>query len=312
MGSYIARRLCLSIVGLLVASFIVFGLLRLLPGDVTVTLLNGINDPKAQALLRKELGLDRPLPSAYASWLTRALTGDLGKSLITGEPVAHMIRQRIAATAELGALSFVISIMLAVPIGLTSASKRGSFLDNAGRAFSILMLSIPFFWVLALVVTLPSRLIGWTVPFGYVPVWQNPIRNLSVLLIPAFLMGMNQSGAMMRLLRSTTLEVLKLDYIRTARAKGLRERRILLAHAMRNALIPVVTFAGLQVTFLLGGAVIVEQAFAIPGMGRLMFDALNQRDYNVAIGVTMVFAICILVVNLIVDLSYGYLNPRIR
>lgn len=312
MTNYLARRISASLIALLVATFIVYGLLRLAPGDIVAVLLEGAHDPDAEQQLKAELGLNEALPISYVKWLGGILHGDFGDSLWSGDSVGALILDRLPATMELAVLTLLVSIAISFPIGIISAVARGTVVDYGLRAFAIMAMSVPFFWVAVLVMSVPARNFGWSPPIGYEHFWVDPLQNISVLIIPALILGMYLSGRTVRMLRTTMLEVMGLEYIRTARAKGLTERVVVYRHALRNALIPVVTIIGLEFGFLIGGIVIVESIFAIPGMGRLMFDSLNVRDYTTAMGVTVVIAAMVILINLIVDISYGFLNPRMR
>ncbi len=312
MTNYLAGRLLSSLLGLFVATFVVFGMLRLIPGDVVQHLLEGRYDPAAEEQLREQLGLNEPVPQAYVTWLGGLVRGDLGESLSTGDSVRGMIQQRLPVTLELSVLALVCSMLVAFPVGVLAAVKQGSTIDYVLRGISVVFMSVPFFWLAALVISVPARTIEWTPPIGYEHFWDDPRQNLSVLIVPALVLGMNLAGVTMRILRTVMLEVLRLDYVRTARAKGLSERTVVVRHALRNALVPVVTIVGLEFAFLMGGTVIVETVFGLPGMGRLMLDSLTVRDYNVIVGVTVVYAAILVLTNLVVDLSYGVLNPRMR
>lgn len=312
MRNYIVGRLILSLIALVVVTFVVFGSIRLLPGDIASVLLGGLYNPEAEARLREELGLNKPLPVAYATWLGGLLRGDLGRSLFTGQSVAAEIQDRLPTTVELTVLALLVSILLAFPIGTLSAVKRGTMVDALARGLAILLVSVPFFWIAVLLLTVPARTIGWSPPRGYVHFWDDPVQNLSVLLLPALVLGLSLSGRSMRMLRTTLLEVLGLDYIRTARAKGLQEFTVLARHALRNALIPVITIIGLEFAFFIGGTVVIETLFGIPGMGSLTIESINTRDFTTVMGVTVVFSALVIAINLVVDLSYGVLNPRVR
>lgn len=312
MSKYIGGRLALSLVALLVVTFLVFGAVRLLPGDIVSFLTQGVFDPEAEARLRQELGLNKALPVAYGEWLGGLFKGDMGSSLLTGEKIADIIRDRLPATLELAVLALISSVLFAFPVGIVSAVTRGTMVDHGARAFAILLVSVPFFWIATLLLVVPARTISWTPPRGYEHFWEDPIQNLSVLILPALILGLSLSGRSMRMLRTTMLEVLGLDYIRTARAKGLRELTVLTRHALRNALIPVVTIIGLEFAFLVGGTVVIETLFGIPGLGSLMIESINLRDYTTVMGVTVVFAVMVILINFAVDISYGFLNPRVR
>jgi peptide/nickel transport system permease protein len=248
----------------------------------------------------------------YAHWVGAALRGDLGRSLWQNTPVTGQLLERLPVTFELGLLALIVALSVALPIGVYSAIRQDSAGDYLTRSFSILMLAIPSFWLGTLVMVFPSIWWGWSPELSYVPFRLEPLKNLSQMIVPAVILGTSLSAVTMRLTRTMMLEVLRQDYIRTAWAKGLSEGPIVARHALRNALIPVVTLVGLQAPLLIGGAVIMEQIFVIPGMGMLLLEAVSQRDYPVITGVFLLVGVCVMLINLLVDLSYGTLDPRIR
>jgi peptide/nickel transport system permease protein len=315
MASYVVRRLLALVPTFLFASLIVFVTVHLVPGDVIDMMLSesaGGGELSREHLLRA-LGLDRPLHHQYVAWLGNIiLHGDLGRSLWTQTPVSEQLAQRLPVSFELGFLAMVLGLIVAVPIGVYSAVRQDSAVDYLTRSASILMLSIPAFWLGTMVMVFPSIWWGWSPPVEYVRFADDPIANLKHMLLPATVLGLALSALTMRMTRTMTLEVLRQDYVRTAWAKGLDERLVLFRHALRNALIPVVTLVGLQAPLLIGGTVIIEQVFVIPGMGLLLIDAVNQRDYPVITGLFLVVGLGILLINLFVDLSYGLLDPRVR
>ncbi|CAN7497289.1 ABC transporter permease [Rhizobacter sp. LjRoot28] len=316
MSSYILRRLLGLIPTLFFASVIVFVTVRLIPGDV-IDLMLAENDISAAQLSREQLlatlGLDRPMWEQYLRWVGGiVLHGDLGNSLWEGTPVWDELARRLPVSFELGLMALIFALALAVPIGVYSAVRQDTTGDYVTRSFSILMLAVPSFWVGTMVMVFPSLWWGWSPPVDFVRFAEDPLLNLKNLLLPAIVLGMGLSAVTMRMTRTMTLEVLRQDYIRTAWAKGLDERRVVWRHAMRNALIPVVTLVGLQAPLLIGGAVIIEQIFVIPGMGLMLIDAVTQRDYPVITGVFLVVGVGVMLINLAVDLSYGLLDPRVR
>lgn len=316
MSSYILRRLLGLIPTLFFASVIVFVTVRLIPGDV-IDLMLAENDIAAAALSREQLlatlGLDKPMWEQYIRWVGRILLhGDLGNSLWQGTPVSEQLARRLPISFELGLMALVFALLLAVPIGVYSAVRQDTAGDYITRSFSILMLAVPSFWIGTMVMVFPSVWWGWSPPVDFVRFSEDPMLNLKNLLLPAAVLGMGLSAVTMRMTRTMTLEVLRQDYIRTAWAKGLDERRVVWRHALRNALIPVVTLVGLQAPLLIGGAVIIEQIFVIPGMGLMLIDAVTQRDYPVITGVFLVVGVGVMLINLAVDLSYGLLDPRVR
>jgi peptide/nickel transport system permease protein len=314
--AYVTRRLLALIPTLFFASVIVFVMVRLIPGDV-IDLMLSQNDISAgkmsRAALQAALGLDQPMYVQYMRWIGDILlSGDLGRSLWQNTPVTEAILQRLPVTFELGLLALIVALTMAIPIGVYSAIRQDTATDYAMRSFSILMLAIPGFWLGTLVIVFPSIWWGWSPEIQYMPFGEHPIQNLGQMILPAIILGLGLSAITMRLTRTMMLEVLRQDYIRTAWAKGLNERLVVTRHALRNALIPVVTLIGLQAPVLIGGAVIIEQIFVIPGMGLLLLEAVSQRDYPVITGVFLVVGFAVVVINLIVDLSYGLLDPKVR
>lgn len=316
MQTYILRRLLALLPTLLIASIIVFVIVRMVPGDV-VDLMLSQNDAGSNQLTREQLlatlGLDKPIWEQYGIWISGLLfRGDLGQSLWQNEAVVHMIAARLPVTFELGLLAMVIALTVAIPIGVYSAVKQDTAGDYIARSFSLLMLAVPSFWVGTMVTVFPSIWWGWSPEIQFTPFLQDPLQNLQQMLIPAIILGLALSAITMRMTRTMMLEVLRQDYIRTARAKGLGEMLILTRHAVRNALIPVITLIGSQAPILIGGAVILEQIFVLPGMGLLLLDAVNQRDYPVVTGVFFVVGLAVMLINLVVDLSYGLIDPKVR
>ena len=315
MSHYILRRLIALIPTLFFASMIVFATVRMIPGSVIDMMLSQ-NDIGADKMGREQLiaalGLDRSTPEQYLRWVDALAQGDLGNSLWHSTPVLREILQRLPVTFELGALALLVGLVLALPIGVYSAMRQDTAGDLVARSFSILLLAVPSFWVGTMVMVFPSICWGWSPEVNYVNFTDDPLQNLKQMIVPAIVLGMSLSAVTMRMTRTMMLEVLRHDYIRTAWAKGLPERLVVLRHALRNALIPVVTLVGLQAPLLIGGAVIIEQIFVLPGMGLLMLDAVNQRDYPVVTGVFLVVGVAVMLINLSVDLSYGLLDPRVR
>jgi peptide/nickel transport system permease protein len=296
------------------ASLIVFATVRLIPGSVIDLMLsqNDIAVGKDRAQLEAALGFDRPIYVQYVRWVGAALHGDLGRSLWQNTPVTTQLLDRLPVTFELGVLALTVALCLAIPIGVYSAVRQDTAGDYLTRSFSILMLAVPGFWMGTLVMVFPSIWWGWSPEIKYVPFWQDPLTNVTQMIVPAIILGTSLSAVTMRMTRTMMLEVLRQDYIRTAMAKGVSERGMIMRHGLRNALIPVVTLVGLQAPLLIGGAVIMEQIFVIPGMGQLLLEAVGQRDYPIITGVFLVLGVCVMLVNLLVDLSYGVLDPRIR
>ena len=316
MRAYAIRRLLALVPTLLFASLIVFLTVRLIPGDVIDMMLsqNDISaDKKSRLQLEAALGLDTPMPLQYLRWLGDIVfRGSLGHSLWQNTPVTSLLAERMPVTFELGLLALLVAVTVALPIGILAAIRQDTIGDYVGRSFSILMLAVPSFWLGTLVIVFPSIWWGWSPEIQYISFWRDPIGNLGEMIIPAIILGCALSAVTMRLTRTMMLEVLRQDYIRTAWAKGLDERRVVIRHALRNALIPVVTLIGLQAPVLIGGAVIMEQIFVIPGMGLLLLDAVSQRDYPIITGVFLVVGVAVQLINLIVDISYGFLDPKVR
>ena len=314
MWSYIARRSLQGLLVLFLVSFLVFSLVRLLPGDAILMQLDQAAAPTPENLekARQELGLDRPFLEQYRIWISGVLRGDLGNSLTSRRPVLQELMKRVILTSHLAIMSLIIALLIAIPIGVLSAVRQDTAADYIGRLFAILGLSLPDFWLATVTITFLAIWFRWMPPIGFAPIWVDPARNLSQMLLPALIIGARLAAVSMRMTRSSLLEVLRQDYIRTAWAKGLRERVVMAKHAFKNALIPVVTIVGQQFSVLLGGTVIVEFIFLQPGVGSLMLDAVVLRDYTMIQGAVLFFATVTVVMNLLVDVSYAWLDPRIR
>jgi len=314
MQAYIARRLIALVPTLLFASLIVFVSMRLIPGDVIDLMLaqNDIATTQDRERIEAALGLDQPVLTQYFTWAGGVLKGDLGRSLWRNTPVTEDLLVTMPITFELGFLALIVALTVAIPIGIYSAMRQDTVGDYVSRSFSLIMLAVPSFWLGTLVMVFPSVWWRWSPPLEYTPFFQDPIANLSHMIIPAILLGLSMSAVTMRMTRTMMLEVLRQDYVRTARAKGLSENMMVLRHALRNGLIPVVTLIGLQAPLLIGGAVILEQIFVVPGMGQMLLEAVFQRDYPVISGIFLIVGIGVLLINLLVDLSYGFLDPKVR
>ena len=314
MKTYILRRLLAMAPTLFFASLIVFVSMRVIPGDVIDLMLaqNDVSTSLDREALEAAMGLDQPMATQYLRWAGDALRGDLGQSLWRSTPVAEQIMDRLPVTFELGLLALVVALSVAVPIGIFSATRQDTALDYTARSFSLVMLAIPGFWLGTLVMVFPSVWWRWAPALEYTPFLADPIANLSHLIVPAILLGLSMSAVTMRMTRTMMLEVMRQDYVRTARAKGLSERAVVVQHALKNGLIPVVTLIGLQAPLLIGGTVVMEQIFVIPGMGQLLLEGVYERDYPVISGVFLVVGVAILLINLLVDLSYGWLDPKVR
>ncbi len=312
MHLYLARRLLLVIPTLVGVSVIVFALVRLLPGDAVTMLLQDYAYARDAEEMRARLGLDRPVYVQYLEWVGGILRGDLGTSLRSKTPVAEELANRLPVTAELGLLAMLIGLAVALPIGVLAAVRQDTWADYVGRSAAIGALAIPSFWLGTLVITLPSVWWQWTPPLRYTRLLDDPSKNLAHVIIPAIILGLALSGALMRLTRAQMLEVLRQDFVRTASAKGLTERTVVFRHALKNALIPVLTLLGLQVSVLVSGTVVLESVFVLPGMGRYLLEAVQYRDYPAIQALNLIFATAIVFANLAVDLLYGWLDPRVR
>ena len=316
MKSYILKRLSLFIPTVLLVSLLVFLVMWIVPGDAAIAILaaegQGSFTDKDLEILREDLGLDRPVYVQYGDWLWGLARGDLGDSLYYRIPVLDDIRSRFFVTLEMAIIAIVIAALLAVPIGVLSAVKQDTFLDYAIRMFTLSGIALPSFWVGLLIVAALSYWFNWLPRLGYVNLWENPLANLEQLIFPALALAFTELAFSARITRSTMLEVMREDYMRTARAKGLSEMVVVGRHALKNALLPVITVSGWQLGRLLGGAVVIERIFVVPGIGNYLIDAVNHRDYTVIQALMMLAAILILVINFFIDLLYGWLDPRIR
>ena len=299
---------------------IIFIVMRLIPGDIIDLMLaerggsiSSESDEAMRAIIEKRLGLDAPIHIQYGSWLKNILLhGDLGMSLWRDTPVRKEIFARIPVTVELSIFGILTALIISFPIGIYSAMRQDTAGDYLGRTFAIACIAIPSFWLGTLAVVFPSIWLNWSPPIMYIPFFEDQLGNLTQFAIPGIILGMTLCGTNMRMVRTMVLEILRQDYIRTAWSKGLSERTIIVRHVLKNALVPVVTLIGLMVPGLVSGAVILENIFTLPGMGRLLLDAALVRDYTITSGVVLTFAVIILIVNLAVDLTYAYLDPRIQ
>jgi peptide/nickel transport system permease protein len=293
---------------------VVFSLVRLQPGDAILMQLDQAAAPTPENLAkaRQELGLDRPFLEQYSLWIRGVVRGNLGYSLTSRRPVLQELLKRINLTSHLAIMSLVIALLIALPVGVLAAVRQDTVADYIGRLLAILGLSLPDFWLATVVITCLAIWFRWIPPIGFAPLWEDPGRNLSQLLLPALIIGARLAAVSMRMTRSALLEVMRQDYIRTAWAKGLQERVVIVKHAFKNAFIPVITIIGQQFSVLLGGTVIVEVIFLQPGVGSLLLDAVVLRDYTLIQGAVMFFATVTVVMNLLVDVSYAWLDPRIR
>lgn len=312
MIALIARRFAGLIVTLLVVSLLLFVVMALLPGDPASVMLGTSATPETLAALQKQFGLDQPLPVRYLQWLIRALTGDIGTSYTYGVPVAELIGERLTVTLPLALMAIILSLLIAIPLGVVSAGRSGSGVDFAAGFVSQIFIAVPGFWIGLLLVMLFSVTLGW-MPAGGFPGWNaGGLAAMKALLLPALALALPQAGVLTRVTRTSVLEVLSEDYVRTARSKGLSNRRALWCHALPNALVPIVTILGLQFTFLIAGAVLVENVFNLPGLGRLAYQALSQRDVLVLQNVILFFASLVILMNFLVDMLYLVIDPRLR
>ena len=315
MRTYVLKRLLLMVPTLLGVATLVFLLLRVLPGDVVLLRLAGEGGKVADEVLRAErarLGLDHALWRQYVDWIWGLVQGDLGLSMWTGRPVAQEIRIRMTLSVELTILATLLAVAVSIPLGTLAALRRATWVDYLLRVFSISGLSLPSFWLAVLIVLMLLRLFAWSPPLTFTAFWQDPVANLSQLIWPALVVGFRSAALSARMMRSALLEVLGDDYIRTARAKGLSELAVVRRHAVRNALLPVITVVGLESAVILGGLVVTEQVFNLNGLGKLLLEAVTRRDYTLTQALVMLSASTFVVMNLLVDLCYAWLDPRIR
>ncbi|HNM77840.1 MAG TPA: ABC transporter permease [Tepidiformaceae bacterium] len=313
MRAYALRRLILAAPTLLGVTIILFALVRMLPGDAVQQILGEYPGYASdEDALRKELGLDKPIPQQYLSWVGHVVRFDLGESLQTKRPITDELRMRGPVTFELGILAIFLGLCISIPIGVLSALKQDSLADYAARTLSVGMLAIPGFWLATLVITLPSIWWHWTPSPTYTRFTEDPIANLQHMFLPALILATALSGTLMRVTRTEMINVMRQDYIRTARAKGLSNYIVLIRHSLRNAFIPVITVIGLQVPVIIGGSVILENIFTIPGTGRYLLEAISKRDYPVIQGINLLLALVVIFTNIAVDLSYSIIDPRIR
>jgi len=324
MIAYTVRRLLLIIPTLLIVTIIVFAIMRIIPGSVVEIMateyefVSGLNVDA----IRHALGLDVAIHIQYGRWLgmlptpdagfSGVLQGNLGASLWTNRPVIDEIITRVPVSFELGIIALIISQLIALPIGIYSAVRQDTGGDYAGRSFAIVCIAVPGFWLGTMAVIFPAKYLGWSPSIAYIPFYENPIGNIQQFIIPAVILGMQLSGMTMRMTRTMMLEVLRQDYIRTAWAKGLKESSVVFRHAFKNAMIPVVTIVGMQLPILIGGSAVLESIFSLPGIGSLLIKVINQRDYPILSGINLIMATVVLLINLVVDLTYAFLDPRVQ
>ena len=313
MKQYVLRRVGLALPTLFLVSIMVFAMMRLMPGDVATRMVEGHAYAPTLDALRKDLGLDRPVHVQYLEWIGNiTLHGDFGRSYWTRQPIWDEFARRFPVTLELAFLTILVSVGIGVAVGIVSAVRQDSAADYVGRILAIVALSVPYFGLAVLVVVLPSIYFRWTPVWTYTPLSVDPLTNLKIMLVPALVFGVTRAGPIMRIMRSALLDVLRQEYIRTAWSKGLAERTIVLRHALKNALIPVISLIGLQMPLYIGGSVIIEAIFRLPGVGLFFFEALGKLDYPVVQSVNLIIAAMVVGLNLVVDLSYAFLDPRIR
>lgn len=312
MLSFILRRLLIAIPTILLISVFVFTLQKLLPGDPILAMAGEERDPATIEFLREKYRLNDPIPVQYITWVGNALTGDLGISLRTNQPVLELIGQKLPVTIQLATMAMIFALVIGIPAGILSAIRKGTLTDYVANVVALSGLSIPNFWLGIMLILLVS--VKWQLlpASGYVPFGEDPLRSIQVMLMPAFVLGTALAATLMRHTRSAMLSVLTSDYVRTARAKGLSERRVILRHAFRNALTPIVTLSALLFGELIAGAVLTEQIFTVPGFGKLIVDAVFTRDYAVVQGIVLVTAVGFIIMNLLADVAYVLLNPRLR
>jgi peptide/nickel transport system permease protein len=313
MKRYALRRVALTVPTLFFVSVIVFVMMRMMPGDVAMRMVEGHAYAPTLEALRKDLGLDRPMYVQYVDWIGGIVTrGDFGRSYWTRQPIIEEFLHRFPVTLELALLTILVSVVIGVTVGIVAAARQDTVADYTGRVLAILALSVPYFGLAVLVVVLPSIWFRWTPVWTYVPFTTDPLENLKIMAVPALVFGVTRAGPIMRIMRSALLDVLRQEYIRTAWSKGLSERRIILRHALKNALIPVISLVGLQMPLYIGGSVIIEAIFRLPGVGLFFFEALGKLDYPVVQSVNLIIAAMVVGLNLMIDLSYAFLDPRIR
>jgi len=314
--TYLAKRLLLIVPTLFGVAAVVFLIMRVIPGDVTLLILGGDQtgriDPKQLAAMRHQLGLDQPLAVQFGTWLWGVVRLDFGTSLWTGQPVIEEVLIRLPLSLEVAILATIVSVLLAIPLGMLAAVRQDTWVDYIIRVVSIGGQAIPSFWVGILVILFLVIYFGWGPPLEFTPPWVDPWANFQQLVWPVITIGYRYAAVTTRMTRSTVLEVLREDYIRTAWAKGLRERAVVIRHALKNAMLPVITLVGTEFAFLIGGLVVTETVFTLNGVGRFVVDAVAHRDYPVVQALVFLIALCFVIVNLLIDLTYAWLDPRIR
>ncbi|MEK9198412.1 nickel ABC transporter permease [Ureibacillus sp. 179-F W5.1 NHS] len=313
MVEYIIRRLVFGIFVLFIMTAFIFIVMRAVPGDVvTLQLANSGATPEQMEAMKAEMGLDKSILGQLTDWVTNAVQGDLGNSLWSGQEVSQIIVDRLPVTIQLAIMSIILAILIGIPIGVISAVKQNTWMDHFLKIFSVSGLSIPNFWLGLVLLTVLSLALNWIPPLGFQSFAENPLVNFQQMILPAICLAITLSASIVRMTRSAVLEVLHSEFIRTVRAKGAKERIVIFKHALRNSLVSVITLIGLQVGYLLGGTVVLESIFALPGLGSLIFESVLARDYPIVQSAVLVFGAMFLLVNLIVDVMYGWVDPRIR
>ncbi|MEM1266722.1 MAG: ABC transporter permease [Pseudomonadota bacterium] len=312
MLRFLAHRVLIAVPTVILISMMVFGLQHLLPGDPILVMAGEERDPEVIAALREKYRLNDPIPVQYLAWAGNALQGDLGISLRTQQPVLELIGEKLPVTLQLALMALVIAMLIGIPAGVLSAYHKGTWIDWLANLVALSGLSVPNFWLGIMMILLVSVHLGWLPASGYQPFSEDPWQSIKTMLMPAFVLGTAIAATLMRHTRSAMLSVLSSDYVRTARAKGLRERTVLIKHALRNALVPVVTVTTLLFGELLAGAVLTEQIFTIPGFGKLVVDAVFNRDYAVVQGIVLCTGVAFIAMNILADAAYRVLNPRMR
>ena len=309
--AFLIRRLLLTLPILFIVSVVCWSLINLIPGDPATVILGPEASEQAKDQMRERLGLNDPLVVQYVDWLGNVLRGDLGESLRDGTPVSQLILQRLPVTLELALGTFLVSLTIAVVAGILSASNRGTWIDYLSTGFALGGISIPHFWLGMMFIIIFAVSLGWLPASGYEPFFQNPVANITAMILPVLATGLRESAELTRMLRSSLLEELGSDYVRTALSKGLSRRVVVIKHAVRNALIPFVTASGLQIAALLGGLVVTEQVFQLPGVGRLIVESIEERDFTVVQGAVLTVTAIVVLINVLVDMLYAFIDPRI-
>lgn len=314
MQAYILRRLALFPIFLIAVSIVTFIVVRAIPGDAALVNMGigNANCAECRAAVRRELGLNKPLPVQYGIWIEHAIHGDFGNSTTNKRPIAPEVKMRAWNTLQLAVAGMLLTVLIGVPLGALSAIKRGTVFDYAARFFAIIGLSVPDFWIGTLAVLLPAIWWGWTPAKAWVGFTDHPVEHFGLLILPALTLGISSAAYVSRIVRSSMLEVLFSDYVRTARAKGLAGRRVIVAHVMRNSMLTVITILGLQFGILLSGAIVVETIFGVPGLGQMAVNAVVARDFQTVQALTVIFAFAFIAVQLLVDITYAWVDPRIR